>query len=156
MSAHDHFSYRGGKRICVGLHLAERSLFTMTSRLLQAFDIQPATGPDGRQILVNTSLDVYKTGLICSPLSKGFSFFDARKWLVCWKEIIGMSSSAVEKLRAGRAFELGVALNSLHTTKNQQFATSKHILSLKPFYSTFAIAKGASPVQFMAAAITNM
>jgi hypothetical protein len=49
-AARDHFSYGGGKRICVGLHLAERSLFTITARLLQAFDIKPGLDANGKEM----------------------------------------------------------------------------------------------------------
>ena len=58
----DHFSYGGGKRTCVGMHLAERSLFTMTARLLQTFDFLPGIDQDGRKLPVDAN-DV-TTGLI--------------------------------------------------------------------------------------------
>ena len=64
-AARDHFSYGGGKRICVGLHLAERSLFTMTSWLLHAFEILPAL--DERGVNVPVDVNAVKTGLIMSP-----------------------------------------------------------------------------------------
>ena len=65
VKARDHFSYGGGKRICVGIHLAERSLFNMTARLLQAFDIEPAVGPDGT--IEKVDVNAYTTGLISGP-----------------------------------------------------------------------------------------
>jgi len=46
----DHFSFGAGRRICQGMHLAERSLFLGISRLLWCFDIRKATGPDGKVI----------------------------------------------------------------------------------------------------------
>jgi cytochrome P450 len=58
----DHFSYGGGKRICVGIHLAERSLFNMTSRILQIFKL----GPNSSQPLPTSPEDV-NTRLIMSP-----------------------------------------------------------------------------------------
>lgn len=51
VAARDHFSYSSGKRICPGIHLAERSLFAMTSRLLHTFEIQPALDERGRPIM---------------------------------------------------------------------------------------------------------
>ncbi|KAL3584692.1 hypothetical protein FPOAC2_14473 [Fusarium poae] len=61
----DHFSYGSGKRICVGLHLAERSLFSMTSALLQCFDIRPALGPDGKEVSLENV--PYSSNLISFP-----------------------------------------------------------------------------------------
>lgn len=65
VNARDHFSYGGGKRICVGMHLAERSLFTMTSRLLHIFDVQQAIDTQGRPISVDPGN--VRTGLIMAP-----------------------------------------------------------------------------------------
>ena len=61
----DHFSYGGGKRICVGLHLAERSLYNVTSRLLQAFEILPALDEKGNLVPINC--DNVKSALIMAP-----------------------------------------------------------------------------------------
>lgn len=65
VDARDHFSYGGGKRICVGIHLAERSLFTMTSRLVHTFDIKPALDKDGKTVPVDA--EGTRNGLIMSP-----------------------------------------------------------------------------------------
>lgn len=62
----DHFSYGGGKRICVGLHLAERSLFNFTARLLQTFQILPALDAQGNEIPVD--VNAVNTALIMSPV----------------------------------------------------------------------------------------
>ena len=58
----DHFSYGGGKRICVGIHLAERSLFSMTSCILHIFRL----GPNGSEALATSPEDVHSR-LIMSP-----------------------------------------------------------------------------------------
>jgi hypothetical protein len=65
VDARDHFSYGGGKRICVGIHLAERSLFTMTSRLLHVFDVEPSLDEKGNPIPVDA--EGTRNGLIMSP-----------------------------------------------------------------------------------------
>jgi cytochrome P450 len=65
VGSRDHFSYGGGKRICTGIHLAERSLFTMVSRLLHTFDILPALDADGKDIPVD--VNAYITALISAP-----------------------------------------------------------------------------------------
>lgn len=64
----DHFSYGGGKRICPGIHLAERSLFTMTSRMLQMFKFGPPMDPKSPTPKVMTTEDVgVSTSLIMLP-----------------------------------------------------------------------------------------
>jgi hypothetical protein len=72
VASRDHFSYGGGKRICVGLHLAERSLFNMTARLLQAFEMRSALDAQGNEIKVDPN-DV-KTALIMAPNRFGARF----------------------------------------------------------------------------------
>ncbi|OJT13596.1 O-methylsterigmatocystin oxidoreductase [Trametes pubescens] len=59
-----------GRRICPGLHIANQSVFIviarwMLDRLLWAFDVVPATGPDGKPILPPT--DDFTSGLITRP-----------------------------------------------------------------------------------------
>jgi cytochrome P450 len=48
MHALHHYGYGGGRRICPGIHLAERSMWRITAKLLWAFEIEepidPATG----------------------------------------------------------------------------------------------------------------
>jgi cytochrome P450 len=66
IAGRDHFAYGNGKRICPGLHLAERSLFNMTARLLQTFDIKPALDATGAEIPVDTH--AVTQGLLMAPL----------------------------------------------------------------------------------------
>jgi len=50
-SKRDHFTFGAGRRICPGLHVADRSLFLTILRLLWAFDFKPhleASGEAGR------------------------------------------------------------------------------------------------------------
>ncbi|CDO68382.1 hypothetical protein BN946_scf184815.g29 [Trametes cinnabarina] len=58
-----HFGF--GRRICPGLHIANQSIFIVISRFLWAFDILPATGPDGKPVLPST--DDFTSGLITRP-----------------------------------------------------------------------------------------
>jgi cytochrome P450 len=39
----DHFGYGAGRRVCPGIHLAERNLFVAMAKLLWAFDIRKRT-----------------------------------------------------------------------------------------------------------------
>lgn len=56
----DHFGYGSGRRICVGLHVAERSMFLNIARLCWAFHI--AENP---QYPVN--IDAYTAGFLIAP-----------------------------------------------------------------------------------------
>ncbi|KAL5388329.1 hypothetical protein PMIN02_007761 [Paraphaeosphaeria minitans] len=62
----DHYSYGAGRRICVGIHLAERTQWRLTARLLWAYSIKPEIDAKGNEIEVNT--DAYEVGLLCSPM----------------------------------------------------------------------------------------
>ncbi|EMD69700.1 hypothetical protein COCSADRAFT_76274 [Bipolaris sorokiniana ND90Pr] len=47
----DHFGFGAGRRVCQGMHVAERSLFLAISRLLWAFDFRPARDEAGEEII---------------------------------------------------------------------------------------------------------
>jgi len=47
----DHFAFGAGRRICPGMHVAERSLFIGMSRLLWAFDFSPKLDASGNAIM---------------------------------------------------------------------------------------------------------
>jgi cytochrome P450 len=46
VNVRDHFTFGAGRRICQGMHVAERSLFLGMSRLLWAFDFHPVPGKE--------------------------------------------------------------------------------------------------------------
>jgi cytochrome P450 len=50
-SARDHFVFGAGRRLCQGMHIAERSLFLAISRLLWAFDFEKARDGAGGEIV---------------------------------------------------------------------------------------------------------
>lgn len=61
----DMFTFGAGRRICPGMHVAERSLFLGISRILWAFDIQPVKGSDGQEIIPDQ--DKLTQGFVCMP-----------------------------------------------------------------------------------------
>ena len=61
----DHFTFGSGRRICQGMHVAERSLFLGISRLLWGFDIKPIESPDGKKTLPDP--DEYTQGFVVMP-----------------------------------------------------------------------------------------
>ncbi|EXM15828.1 hypothetical protein RAB80_003813 [Fusarium oxysporum f. sp. vasinfectum] len=64
----DHYSYGFGRRICSGMQLAERSLYTTFAKVLWAFDISSAVDEQGRPISMNIDrMTGYTDGTIVAP-----------------------------------------------------------------------------------------
>ncbi|KAH8649736.1 putative cytochrome P450 [Tricladium varicosporioides] len=61
----DQFTFGAGRRICPGIHVAERSLFLGMSRILWAFDIEPQIDGQGRKILPDPNK--LTQGFVCMP-----------------------------------------------------------------------------------------
>lgn len=64
----DHYGYGAGRRLCPGIHLAERNLFLAIAKLLWAFDFKPAKDAQGKDIIPDTSpTSGYSEGfLVCA------------------------------------------------------------------------------------------
>jgi cytochrome P450 len=62
----DHFTFGAGRRICPGMHIAERSLYLAIARILWAFDIRPAKDLQGNDILPDPHQ--LTQGFACEPL----------------------------------------------------------------------------------------
>jgi cytochrome P450 len=52
----DHFSYGAGRRVCPGVHVAERSLFINISRVLWGFDLSKKRRNDGKVVEVTEKM----------------------------------------------------------------------------------------------------
>jgi len=63
-SKRDHFTFGSGRRICQGMHVAERSLFLGMSRMLWGFNITPKIR-DGKPVPINP--DKLTQGFVCMP-----------------------------------------------------------------------------------------
>ena len=50
-SKRDHFVFGAGRRVCQGMHVAERSLFLAIARLLWAFEFHPKKDQNGKEII---------------------------------------------------------------------------------------------------------
>ncbi|KAK5172958.1 uncharacterized protein LTR77_003080 [Saxophila tyrrhenica] len=61
----DQFTFGAGRRICPGMHVAERSLFLGMARMLWAFDITPAMDASGQPIIPDQ--DKLTQGFVCMP-----------------------------------------------------------------------------------------
>ena len=64
----DHYGYGSGRRICPGIHLAERNLFLAIAKLLWAFNIDAGTDESGKHIAPDVSNETgYSSGfLVCA------------------------------------------------------------------------------------------
>jgi cytochrome P450 len=47
----DHYGYGAGRRICPGIHLAERNMFLSIAKLLWAFNFEEDVGVDGKPLM---------------------------------------------------------------------------------------------------------
>jgi hypothetical protein len=63
----DHYSYGAGRRICPGMHVAERSLFINLARLLWGFDIRLAKDEAGNEIPVDPTFKGMLEGATATP-----------------------------------------------------------------------------------------
>ncbi|KAF9891617.1 hypothetical protein FE257_003628 [Aspergillus nanangensis] len=52
----DHFTYGAGRRVCPGVHVAEKSLYINIARTLWGFNISKKIGSDGMEIEPDTSM----------------------------------------------------------------------------------------------------
>ena len=64
-SKRDQFTFGAGRRICPGMHVAERSLFLGMSRMLAAFDFKPEMDDTGKPILPDQ--EKLTQGFVCMP-----------------------------------------------------------------------------------------
>lgn len=66
--ARDHYGYGFGRRLCPGIHLAERSLFITFAKLLWGFEITPAKDSTGKDVVVDLDpVTGYTDGAIILP-----------------------------------------------------------------------------------------
>lgn len=65
-SKRDVYTFGAGRRICPGIHVAERSLFLGISRILWAFDIAPALDEKTKQPIIPDG-DRLTQGFVCMP-----------------------------------------------------------------------------------------
>lgn len=64
-SKRDQFTFGAGRRICPGMHVAERSLFLGVSRILWGFNIRPAKDDRGEDIIPDQ--EKLTQGFVCMP-----------------------------------------------------------------------------------------
>lgn len=66
-SLQDHYTYGAGRRICPGIHLAERNQWRNIAKILWGFKISLPRDPvSGQEIPID--VNAYKSGLAQSPL----------------------------------------------------------------------------------------
>lgn len=64
----DHYGYGTGRRICPGIHVAERNLFVGIAKIIWGFDIEPGLDENGKLVELNIDLETgYSEGfLVCA------------------------------------------------------------------------------------------
>ena len=62
----DHYAYGAGRRICVGIHFAERTQWRILAKILWGFTIEHAVDDNGEQITLDH--DGYSDAMISDPL----------------------------------------------------------------------------------------
>jgi hypothetical protein len=64
-SKRDNYNFGAGRRMCQGIHIAERSLFLAISRFVWAFDFSPALDANGKP--VKYDVDDLRGGITVEP-----------------------------------------------------------------------------------------
>lgn len=109
-SKRDQFTFGAGRRICPGIHVAERSLFLAISRILWAFEIRPKKDAQGRPILPDP--EKYTQGFVCmpeefeadiTPVSKERAEMVEREWAQA-KELLDEKTMQWKKIPEGMSF----------------------------------------------------
>lgn len=62
-----HYGYGAGRRMCPGLHLAERNMWRIASKLLWAFDISEPLDPTTGNV-VHLDENAYTSAILMCPL----------------------------------------------------------------------------------------
>ncbi|KAG1453542.1 hypothetical protein G6F46_007306 [Rhizopus delemar] len=63
----DHFGFGWGRRICPGIHLAEKELFNFFVRFFSKFTIETELDSQGQNVKLNLD-DYIEEGIVCKPL----------------------------------------------------------------------------------------
>ncbi|KFY21112.1 hypothetical protein V491_03152 [Pseudogymnoascus sp. VKM F-3775] len=109
-SKRDQFTFGAGRRICPGIHVAERSLFIAISRILWAFDIKPRKDAAGKDILPDA--ERLTQGFVCMPeefvcdivpTSKERAAMVEKDWEEA-KELLDMKTGQWKEIPEGMAF----------------------------------------------------
>jgi len=61
----DHYGYGAGRRMCPGMHLAERNMWRIAAKLLWAFDISEPTDENGNAVPLDP--DSYTSAILIAP-----------------------------------------------------------------------------------------
>jgi cytochrome P450 len=62
-----HYGYGAGRRICPGIHLAERNMWRIASKLLWAFDISEPVDPVTGEVM-HLDENAYNSAILLCPL----------------------------------------------------------------------------------------
>lgn len=95
-SKRDHFLFGAGRRVCPGMHVADRRVFLVLARMLWAFDIKPKIGADGNQLLPKQDEFIHGMAVypkifevVIKPRSGRRSEMVKREWEIAQEELDG-------------------------------------------------------------------
>lgn len=108
--------FGAGRRLCQGMHIAERSLFLAISRLVWAYNFEKARGADGQPITPDTEdlvggLTVTPADFkaIIMPRSKEKADIIKREWKHCDDTLLDPQTKQWKKVPDGMKFSTYVA-----------------------------------------------
>jgi cytochrome P450 len=70
----DHLGFGVGRSICPGMHLAKNNVFIIPAKVLCAYEIRAALGPNGKEEELDLSDEAFEEGTIVVPKPYGVRF----------------------------------------------------------------------------------
>ncbi|EXJ80110.1 hypothetical protein A1O1_08252 [Capronia coronata CBS 617.96] len=111
VSKRDHFIFGAGRRVCQGMHIAERSLFLAIVRMLWAFDFEKAR--DARGSPITPDIDKLTQGLfvlpepfpaVIKPRSEGHARLIRTTWQTCEETLLDPETKQWKNVPEGMVF----------------------------------------------------
>jgi cytochrome P450 len=94
INARDHFAFGGGRRICPGAWVAERSVFLNVARLLWGFNVDFAKDENGNTIPVDFTTDGLVPGALSNP----------KPFKCCMPLLYGLTKQLPREVRSVRRY----------------------------------------------------
>ncbi|OAL34493.1 hypothetical protein AYO20_06336 [Fonsecaea nubica] len=103
--------FGNGRRMCQGMHIAERSLFLATARIVWAFNIDKPIGPDGKPVEADiddlvggTTVQPNDFRIAMTPRSEKKADMIRQAWRNCEEELLDPVTKQWKKVPEGMKF----------------------------------------------------
>lgn len=112
-SKRNNYIFGAGRRLCQGMHIAERSLFLAISRMIWAFEfkrpLDPSTGkekplPDIDDLVGGITVKPAEFEVMIKPRSEKKAQMIRENWRECEETLLDGSTKQWKKVPAGMAF----------------------------------------------------